>query len=207
MKKNKKFLISVLSSVGILVVGVGVAYAAFTFKANQEGFRQGGDGQATRLTMRVEAGMADANSDLIPDDPNVSSSSNRGGALSFSIENTSNVPLRVTKLELATQACGTGTCPGVTSNKNNDGTFATVLGSGSCSQWVSFNSPISFEAWPTIGPHSTLQVNGTDNNRLGAGMIHLNSNTGQGCQGATFALTLNVTAIEFTQPAGGFALP
>src|ERR1700716_1414541 len=65
---KKKFLVSGLLSIGILVGGFGAAYALSTFKASQEGFRQAGAGQATRLTMRVEAGMADANSDLVPDD-------------------------------------------------------------------------------------------------------------------------------------------
>src|SRR4030081_194030 len=102
---KRKLLISVLSSIAILVGAVSVAYAIGTFKANQEGFRQGGEGQATRLTMRVEAGMADPNSDLVPDDNNPFSQ--RGGDLSFSIKNTSDVPLRVTKIEGSPVPCVT----------------------------------------------------------------------------------------------------
>ena len=67
---------------------------------------------------------------------------------------------------------------------------------GDCAQYVVFVTPTQFDNWPTIGPHSTLQVNGTDNNQLGAGMLHLKSTTPDGCQGATFALGLNVTASE-----------
>ena len=202
---KKKLLLSVLTSLGIVAVGIGAAYAAYTFKANQEGFRQAGQGQAARLTMRVEAGMADAASDLVPDDYYQPASS-PGGALSFSIQNTSGIPLQVTKVELVSQTCGTKTCLLVRSNKNGDGTFASA-GSGDCSQYVMFVAPTSFENWPTIGPHSTLQVNGTDNNHLGAGMIHLANGTSQGCQGALFALTLNVTAVEATQPPGYPAQP
>ena len=201
---TKKFLVSVLISMGILVGGVGVAYAALTFKANQEGFRQAGEGQAARLTMRVEAGMADPNSDLIPDD--LVNLSPPGGALNFSIKNTSDVPLRVTKIELVFQPCGVSLCPAVTSNKNGDGTY-NGIGFGDCKQWVSFAAPSNFDSWPTIAPHSTLQVNGTDNNRLGTGMIHLSNNTAQGCQGASFALTLLVTAVEYTLPSQSAATP
>ena len=201
---KKKLLLSVLASLGILVVGIGSAYAIFTFKANQEGFRQAGEGQAARLTMRVEAGMADANSVLIPDDATYPQYS-PGGALSFSIQNTSDVPLQVTKIEAVTITCGTPPnftqCPIVASNKNTDGTF-TSGGTGSCNQYAKLVAPTSFANWPTIAPHSTLLVNGTDNNRLGAGMIHLANNTVQECQGATFALALNVTASEATHVFG-----
>ena len=200
---TKKLLISLVISLGVLVGGIGVAYATFTFKASQEGFRQAGEGQAARLTMRVEAGMADANSDLIPDD---FYSGGPGGALNFSIENSSNMPLRVTKIELATQTQGTTITPIVTSNKNGNGTYNTS-GFGDCKQYVTFVSPSNFDNWPTIAPHSTLQVNGTDNSRLGVGMIHLLNSTAQGCQGALFALTLNVTAVEYTLPSGNWAQP
>jgi type II secretory pathway pseudopilin PulG len=205
---KKKLLVSLLSSLGILIVGIGAAYAAYTFKANQEGSRQGGEAQASRLTMRVEAGVADGSA-FIPDDPAISTSLNPGGALNFAIKNTSDLPLRVTNISLATQACGTKTCYGITSNKNGDGTYVSgsFLGTGDCGQYVTFAPPSNFDNWPIIGAHSTLQVNGTDNSRLGAGMIHLTYSTAQGCQGANFALTLNVTAQEATQAPGTFILP
>ena len=199
---KKKFLVSVLLSLGIVVLGVGMAYAAWTFKANQEGFRQGGAAEATRVTMRVEAGMADANSAFVPDDS--SAPSNPGGDLTFAIENTSDVPLAVTQIDLATYtstACGGTQCPLIGSNKNGTGAFVTQ-GAGDCKQYVTITSPTSFLNWPIIAPHSTLQVNGQDNNRLGAGMIHLAYTTAQGCQGATFTVNLNVTAYEWTRPAG-----
>jgi hypothetical protein len=202
---KKKFLVSVLLSLGIIVVGVGMAYAAWTFKANQEGFRQGGAAEATRVTMRVEAGMADANSDFVPDDGGATSTNpGPGGALTFAIENTSNVPLAVVQIEVVTvasTACGGTQCPFISSNKNGTGAFVTS-GNGDCKQWVSITPPTNFVNWPTIAPHSTLQVNGTDSNRLGAGMIHLAYNTAQGCQGATFAVNLKVTAYEMTRQPG-----
>ncbi len=194
---KKKLLISVLSSLAIIVAAVSVAYAFGTFKASQDGFRQAGESQAGHLTIRVEAGMADANGDFIPDDQNAGGG---GGALSFSITNTSAVPVRVTKIELSTAGCVTTACLGITSNKNTDGTFSTILGGGTCYLYATFSTPTSFDSWPTIAPHGTLQVNGTDNNHLGAGMLHLVYNTPQGCQGATFAAQLNVTAAEAVFP-------
>src|SRR5438309_1204542 len=155
---KKKFLVSVLLSIGLLVVAVGAVYAAFSFKANQEGYRQAGETQATRITMKVEAGIADPNGDFVPDDPNTGS---RGGDLTFSIRNTNNVPLRVTKVEVSTAGC-TLSCTGVTSNKNIDGTFAPIGSQGSCYQFLTFTAPSNYDNWPVIPPHGTLQVNGTD---------------------------------------------
>ena len=203
---KKKFLVSLVISVGIVIAGIGVAYATYTFKANQEGFRQGGESQASRITMRVEAGMADANADFIPDDYYTTSAQNPGGSLSFSINNTSDFPIRVTKLELVTQTVGTTVYPQVTSNKNGDGTY-TYSGNGDCKQWATFLAPTVFDNWPTIGPHSILHVNGTDNSRLGSGLIHLSTSTTNGCQGATFAMMLNVTAVEYTKLPGSLVEP
>jgi hypothetical protein len=199
---TKKFLISLISSLAIVAGAVSLAYALGSFKANQEGFRSAGAGQAARLTIQVEAGMADPSSDLLPDSTFCSFACG-GGALSFSITNSSDVPVRVTQIALATFQCGFSTCNQITSNKNGDGTFVSLdsngfpqSSTGDCAKVVAFAAPTNFNNWPTISPHTTLQVNGTDNNRLGAGMIHLASNTQQGCQGATFALGLNVTATE-----------
>jgi len=204
---KKKLLISALGSLAIVVAAVSVAYAVATFKANQEGFRPAGEGQAARLTMRVEAGMADASSDLVPDDYYASSNNpSPGGALSFSINNANDVPLRVTKVEQTTAFCGaSSTCAVVSSNKNTDGTFNAS--GGTCAQYVVFAAPSNYDNWPTIAPHSTLQVNGTDNNRLGAGMNHLSNTTAQNCQGATFALSLTVTAYEWTPRANDSTAP
>src|SRR5256885_1577974 len=170
---KKKPLIRVLGSLAIIVAAGSVAYAFGTFKASQEGFRQAGESQAAHLTIRVEAGMADANGDFIPDDQNVGG---RGGALSFSITNTSAVPVRVTKIELSSAGCSNTACNGITSNKNNDGTFSTILGGGTCASSALFYTLTSgFDSWPTIASHGTLQGNGTDNNQLGArmGAIHV----------------------------------
>jgi hypothetical protein len=200
---KKKFLVSVLLSVGILIVGVGAVYAAFTFKANQEGYRQSGETQSTRLTMRVEAAMADPNGDFVPDD-NVNSP---GGDLNFTIKNTSNLPIRVTSLSQSNNGCASISCTGVTSNKNTDGTFAFVGAQGSCYSYLSFFSPSNFDNWPTIAPHGTLEVNGTDGNRLGAGMVHLSNNTPQGCQGANFSMQLAVVAYEATRASNVLVNP
>lgn len=207
---KRKLLASVLGSLAILVAGVSIAYAVGTFKANQEGTRQAGEGQAERLTINVEAGTADAGSGFVPDSPLCGTGCTPpGGALSFSITNSSSVPVRVTQIALATYQCGFSTCNQITSNKFGDGTFVPldangvpVSGTGDCARSVNFTAPANFNNWPTIGPHTTLQVNGTDNNRLGAGMIHLVPTTPQGCQGATFAIGLNVTATEFTGVPG-----
>jgi hypothetical protein len=201
---KKKFLVSVLLSIGILVVGVGAVYAAFAFKANQEGYRQAGETQATRLTMRVEAGVADPNGDFVPDDP---STGNRGGDLTFSIKNTNNVPLRVTKIEIPTSGCALQSSTCITSNKNKNGSFALVGGWGDCNQYLTFAAPFDYGNWPVIPPHGTLQVNGTDNSRLGAGLVHLLSTTPDGCQGASFAMQLKVTAVEYTYPSDTAPLP
>jgi len=206
---KRKLLISLLSSLAIVVAAVSVAYAVGTFKASQEGFRQAGEGQAAHLTMRVEAAIADPNSDLLPDSSSCASGC-AGGALSFSITNSSDVPLRVTAISLATYSCGLGgTCNQISSNKFHDGSFvaldasgAPASGTGDCSTYAAFVAPANFYNWPAIGAHTTLQVNGTDNNQLGAGMIHLAPNTPGGCQGATFALGLNVTASEVTAIPG-----
>jgi hypothetical protein len=199
---SKKLLLSVLMSAGIVVGGFGVAYAFGTFNAIEQGFRQGGEGQAGKLTMVVEAGTADANSDFLPDSYNCNAAC-PGGALSFAITNTSDVPIRVTKLEQATKTCGIAQCQILASNKNTDGTYAPAGTSGSCVTDFFTALPTSFDNWPSIGPHSTLQVNGTDNNQLGAGMIHMNYFTPDGCQGALFTVGLKVTATEISGAAAG----
>jgi hypothetical protein len=201
---TKKGLLSVLMSIGIVVGGFGVAYALGTFKAIQQGFRQGGEGQAARITMTVEAGSGDANSQFLPDSNCSVSSPCPGGALGFAITNTSDFPIQVIGIAQATVPCGLGgTCNSVSSNKNTDGTFPTPGTSGSCVTDMYFVAPQDFRGWPTIAPHSTLQVNGTDNNQLGAGMIHLVNSTPDGCQGALFTVGLKVTAMEATGATTG----
>ena len=194
---RKKFLLSVLMSIGIVVGGVGLAYAFGTFNAIQQGSRQGGEGQAARLTMTVEAGTPDGNSDLLPDQAsNCSATQCPGGALAFAITNTSDFPIQVTKID-PLSACGLCGII-VSSNKNENGTFGNNLNSPSCATHVTLSFPANFRAWPTIAPHTTLHVNGTDGNQLGAGMIHLNPGTPDGCQGALFSVALKVTATEAT---------
>jgi hypothetical protein len=201
---KKKLLVSVLLSIGILVVGVGAVYAAFTFKANQEGYRQSGETQSARLTMRVEAAMADPNGDFVPDDASVGGP---GGDLNFTVRNTSNLPIRVTSIERSTNGCVVTSCTGVTSNKNIDGGFVTVSGQGTCYSYLTFNGPSNYDNWPTIAPHSSLEVNGTDTSRLGAGLVHLSNGTPQGCQGASFSVQLVVTAYEVSHPASPLVNP
>jgi hypothetical protein len=203
----KKLLPSVIASLAILIGGFGLVYAFGTFNAVQQGFRQAGAAQAVHLTMQVEAGLADPNSDLIPDTSSCIPSC-PGGALSFAITNQSDLPIRVTQLAQATFTCGSSQCPLINSNKNTDGSFVThnADGSqtavGSCAVSAAFVAPPNFDNWPTIAPHSTLQVNGTDNSQLGAGLIHLFSTTPQGCQGALFTIQLKVTATEAVAAPG-----
>ena len=192
---TKKLLISVLMSVGIVAGSFGIAYAVGTFSAIQQGFRQAGEGQAARVTMQVEAGTADGNSDFLPDSA-FPFPPGPGGALDFAITNTSDFPIRVTQIAQSTVPCGSQQCAAQSSNKNSDGTYAIPPLSGTCVASLFVTPPTQFANWPTIGPHSTLHVNGTDNNQLGAGMVHLNNGTPNGCQGALFAVGLNVTAIE-----------
>lgn len=198
----KKVVLSVLMSVGIVIGAVGVAYAFFTFNATQQGFRQDGEGQAGRVTMTVEAGTVDGNSELLPDNSSCSTNPCPGGALVFAITNTSAFPIRVTAIAQATIPCGAALCPINSSNKNTDGSFSGS-NAGTCVNDIAFVPPASFDAWPTIGAHSTLQVNGTDNNHLGAGMLHLIPFTPDGCQGALFVVGLKVTAAEVTGEGTG----
>lgn len=197
---SKKLLLSVLMSLGIVVGGFGLAYAFGSFNAIEQGFRQGGEGQAARITMQVEAGTADGNSQFLPDS---ATGTSPGGALQFAITNTSDFPIRVTAIAQSTATCGLGQCPVQASNKNSDGTYPTPPTGGNCVLDLYFVAPASFANWPTIGPHSTLQVNGTDNNQLGAGMIHMIPNTPDGCQGALFTVGLKVTATEVTGESTG----
>lgn len=194
---TKKLLISVLMSVGIVAGSFGIAYAVGTFSAIQQGFRQAGEGQAAKVTMQVEAGTADGNSDFLPDSA-FPFPPGPGGALDFAITNTSDFPIRVSSIAQSMVPCGPSQCAAQSSNKNTDGTYAIPPLSGTCASSLFVTPPTQFANWPTIGPHSTLHVNGTDNNQLGAGMVHLFNNTPNACQGALFAVGLNVTATEVT---------
>ena len=66
---KKRVLVSLLMSAGFVLGSFAVAYAISNMKAVQEGFRQGGDTQAARVTMRVEAGIADQDGFFVPDHP------------------------------------------------------------------------------------------------------------------------------------------
>jgi hypothetical protein len=197
-------------SAGFILGSFAVAYALSNMRAIQEGFRQGGDSQAARLTIRVEAGLADQDGLFVPDNAacaggGLTPNTCAGGALTFSIKNTGNIPLRVNNLSTLTIPCGIGAyCPVVKSNKNTNGTFAPIAADGSqggtCAGFLTFVPPANFNHWPIIPSHSTLQVNGTDTNRLGAGLAHLNFDTPQGCQGATFIMNLFVDASDAAPP-------
>jgi hypothetical protein len=186
---GRKLFVSLLVAATASLVVIGTVFAASLWSAGQKGFHPEGSGQAAKLSIRVEAGIADPTGTLVPEDlPTscVTAPCGPGGALAFTIENTGNMPLRVTGLRLATAGF-------MFSNKNTDGTFVTD-GSGSCAASGIFVTPSNFKNWPIIPAHATLQVNGTDNNELGAGMLHLRADTPQGCQGATYQVPLNVFA-------------
>ena len=183
-----KLFVSLLAAATASLVIIGTVFAATLWTAGQKGFHQEGSGQAAKLSIRVEAGLADPSSTLVPDNLSFPCTPcGPGGALAFTIENTGNMPLRVIALSLG---CFGG-C--ISSNKNVDGTFVST-GTGSCASSAFFLGPPNFNNWPVIPAHATLQVNGTDNNALGAGLLHLGSATPQGCQGATYQVPLNVTA-------------
>jgi len=216
-----------IAAVVIFSASVG-ALASSLLNAQQSGVHQSGGAQAGRLTIRVEQALADPASDLLPDSngcptvPNVtpptpvSSPACPGGALDFTIENTSNVPVRVTKVAATVQCSGPQgqqTCnPAVfASDKNTDGSFVADETSGSCGASASFTGPDIVDAlnnhsniganflnsrpWPIIPAHGTLVVNGTDANALGLGLVHLSNSTAQGCQSATLSIPLTITAV------------
>jgi hypothetical protein len=204
---KKKVLLAVLAGVAVAVGGFGVAYAIGTFSPIEQGGRQAGSAQAARLTMQVEAGLADPNSDLIPDSPNCSLLNPcPGGALSFSITNSSDFPIRVTQIgSPLSNSCASGVlCVTANSNKNVNGTYVAHFSdgdqvtNGTCAGYVTFQAPSNFDNWPTIPAHATLQVNGTDGNALGSGMIHLDGSTPNNCQGALFTVHLVIQATETT---------
>lgn len=187
---GRKLFVSLLVAATASLVVIGTVFAASLWTAGQKGFHQEGSGQAGKLSIRVEAGLADPTGTLLPDNPPGTCAvapCGPGGALAFTIENTGNVPLRVTGLLVACPPCVTS------SNKNTDGTFV-IDGSGSCGTFAGFLPPADFKNWPIIPAHATLQVNGTDNNQLGAGMLHLVPTTPSGCQGATYQIPLTVVA-------------
>jgi len=189
---------------GLATATIG-ALADSQFAAQVTGSRPWGEAQATRITIRVEAGL-DANQVFVPDGFGCSLTSTnpacQGGALVFSIENQSSVPLRVTGIGQGT----IGSCTTI-SDKHEDGTFTLPNCSGSsgtpsspnCSGDTYFLAPnLATRPWPVISPHGTLEVNGTDNSALGRGMIHMFNATPTGCEGATFYMPLNITAVDAT---------
>lgn len=203
---RKRLLLSVLMSIGIVVGGFGLAYAFGTFNASQQGFRQFGEGESARITMQVEAGTPDGDSALVPDGSScVPASVCPGGALDFTITNTSDFPIAVTGISGVTS--GFPAVLQAWSNKNEDGSLGYNPGSPNCGTHVTLRTPADFRTWPTIAAHATLHVNGTDTNQLGAGMLHLNNSTPDGCQGALYAVRLNVTATEATNSIGANGFP
>lgn len=199
---NRRWLFAPLM-VGIALAGaVAPVLADSMWKATQSGERQQGSAQASRLEIRVEAGL-DATGSLLPDNPYCGSVSFPcvGGALNFSVENKSDHQLRVTKVGQATTTCyGSATPPcylPIWTDKNKDGTWSAYLsyGPSTCADFVTFSEPdFTARMWPLIPPHGILQVNGHDNRQLGQSMIHLKSTTPTECQGASFWIPVTVTA-------------
>src|SRR5690349_14774590 len=96
---GRKLLVSLLVAAAASLVVIGTVFAASLWTAGQKGFHQQGGGQAAKLSIRVEAGLADPTSTLVPEDAFTScfaTPCGPGGALAFTIENTGNIPLRVT---------------------------------------------------------------------------------------------------------------
>jgi hypothetical protein len=178
----QRTLLTGLLAAGAVALGAAVpALAASAFQAAQGGSHQSGSAQAGRLGIRVEAGLADQSVPLYPDPA-------PGGAISFSITNTSDVPLHVTGVAIPEGGK-------INSDRNTDGTAAVAGQRGTCAPFASFAPPdLATRPWPPIPPHETLKVNGSDNNRLGLGLIHLSAETPSACQGANFQVPLAVTA-------------
>lgn len=214
--RKRWLLVPALIGVG-LISAAGSALAYSVFSAVQTGSHPWGASESSRLTIRVEAGM-DADQVFVPDSPScgnpvagvAASPGCQGGSLVFSIENQSEVPLRVAAVSQGTISDGVTSNCRVLSDKYEDGSFATGLtctrlsvSIASCAADVAFAAPNlnvngGARPWPIIPPHGTLQVNGTDNNQLGLGMIHLNSVTPPGCEGANFYIPLLVSALDAT---------
>ena len=178
----QRTLLTGLLAAGAVALGAAVpALAESAFQAAQGGSHQSGSAQATRLGIRVEAGLADQAVPLYPDPA-------PGGAVSFSITNTGDVPLRVSGVAVAEGAK-------INSDRNADGSAASGGQGGSCAPFASFTAPdLAARPWPPIPPHETLKVNGSDTNRLGLGLIHLSAETPSACQGANFQVPLAITA-------------
>jgi len=223
----------VLIGVSVLAVfGAAIgALAASVWSAKQTGYRQRGGGQGATLTIRVEGALADPASDLLPDPSGCTKSSLGsppsssgttistpacpGGAMNFTIQNTSNVPLRVVSIDAVIPP---SPATMFNSDKDSTGTFVDDQVGGSCAFSAHYQAPdiiaadhshsnvsnlgpgnqINSRPWPIIPPHGTLAVNGTDANQLGLGMIHLDGFNTNGCQGATFSTSLIVTAQDAT---------
>ncbi len=166
----QRTLLAGLVAFGAVALGAAApALAQSAFQAVQGGYHQEGNAQASRLTIRVEAGVADQSVPLLPDP-------GPGGALSFSITNTSQVALKVTAVAVPEG--------GKISSDNAD-----------CAGFAHFSAPdLAARPWPAIPPHETLKVNGGDTNQLGLGLIHLAQDTPSTCQGAHFQVPLAVTA-------------
>jgi hypothetical protein len=221
-----------LSVLAVFGSAIGALAASF-WSAKQTGFRQRGGGRGATLTIRVEGALADPASDLLPDpfapaapfpctagttSTAISTPTCPGGALNFTIQNTSDVPLSVVRIEAAVPPTPATI---FSSDKFTSGTFAPDQISGDCKFVARYQAPdivdangghsnastgvppisnnqINSRPWPIIPPHGTLAVNGTDANQLGLGMIHLDSFAANGCQGATFSTSLIVTAQDAT---------
>ena len=130
---GRKLLVSLLVATTASLVVIGTVFAASLWTAGQKGFHQEGSGQGGKLSIRVEAGLADPNGTLLPDPDCGTPICGPGGALAFTIENTGNVPLRVTFIFGCLGVC-------FSSNKNTDGTFV-IDGTGNCGVYGHFQAP------------------------------------------------------------------
>ena len=205
---NKRWLLVPLLVGAGLLGAIAPGLASSAWQAAQTGSQQWGTATATNLTIVVEGGL-DPDGQLLPDAGSAQYCAAGyvvcpGAALSFTIENRSSVPLRVTNVQRHQTTCGSNATPpcyySILTDKNNDGTWSPYLtyGSTTCADHAYFMAPnfntFGARLWPVIPPHSTLHVNGHDNLALGAKMFHLDDTTPSACQGASFFVPLTVTA-------------
>ena len=203
MKSYKRLLLIPLA-VGTMLLGVvGSAYAFSQWQASQTGYNQSGSATSNTLRIAVEAGL-DPDTTLLPDSFNCQFQPCPGGAVAFTIENKSSVPLRVFSVEQRQVPCNGQNPPcmaPILSDKNTDGSwtapsFGSINNCGSHASFVTLNGAgaAALRQWPAIPPHTTLHVNGSDALALGVGAIHLDFYTPNQCMGASFYVPLTVSA-------------
>jgi FTR1 family protein len=159
-----------------------------------------------RFRVTIDPAVSDPAVLLLPDcATGCSQRGSAGGALEFVIPNDSDIPADVVSIEPLTYGCPdtygqSVVCDSVFSaDLNPDGAPAATRTSGGCWTYAHFRTQ-DLAAWPTIAPHSQLDIRGTDANALGMHFIHLDSGTPVQCEHARYQIKL--FAVLQTIPEG-----